>query len=137
MSDLPQGLVTRPAIELLGSLVPIRNPVIRIADDDSIEGEVQQTSLSCQLGISSLSVGDIARHCKLHETLIGHSQRSCMCLHAACYTLKSHDVEFERTSLASTNSFIESPKPLAVGRSNQVVDILANDHLCAIGSNHP
>src|SRR5580692_5254315 len=118
--DLPHSFITRPAIELLGSLVPIGDPVFRIADDDSIEAEVQEARLSRQFGISSLSVCNVAGYGKLHETSIGHSQRRSMGLHVAARALKSHDVEFEGTSCTSTDFFIEGTKSVSVVWGNKV-----------------
>src|ERR1700680_5143002 len=119
MGDLTQGLVTGPAVKFLGSLVPECNPVIRISDEYSIEAEVQQASLSCQLCISLLSVCNIASHRELHETAVGHSQGGCMGLHVAAHALESHDVEFQRTSFASTDFFIEGTKSVSILGSSE------------------
>ena len=39
------GLLRGPAVNPLGALIPIENPVLQVADDDGIAGEVQHPRL--------------------------------------------------------------------------------------------
>ena len=76
MRDAPQNLILRPAVQLLGSFVPICDPVFCIAQNDRIEAEVQQFSMLRQFSVSLFCISVMPRRLALVH-LIGIATVPC------------------------------------------------------------
>ncbi len=67
--DLADRLIARPAIQLLGTLIPVSNDVVHIANDDSIMDNIEEVRLLLQCTVRRpVPQGKVGRDANSGET---------------------------------------------------------------------